>query len=106
MNMIKYPYTDFHEMNLDWILNKIKELEEDPSTDELEGRVEALEENAAELNEDSAWFKNRFKMFAVAENLMNFTYITSNEFSEGLVIFKNANEAKITVAKLSYVNGT
>lgn len=24
----KYPYTDFHEMNLDWILNKIKEFEE------------------------------------------------------------------------------
>lgn len=23
----KYPYTDFHEMNLDWILSKIKELE-------------------------------------------------------------------------------
>ena len=24
----KYPYTNFHELNLDWILNKIKEIEE------------------------------------------------------------------------------
>ena len=22
----KYPYTDLHEMNMDWILEKIKEL--------------------------------------------------------------------------------
>lgn len=24
--MIKYPYSDFHEMNLDWVLEKVKEL--------------------------------------------------------------------------------
>ena len=24
----EYPYTDFHEMNLDWILSKIKEFQE------------------------------------------------------------------------------
>lgn len=23
-----FPYTDFHELNLDWILNKIKEFQE------------------------------------------------------------------------------
>lgn len=26
--MIKYPYSDFHEMNLNWILEKVKELED------------------------------------------------------------------------------
>lgn len=29
----KYPYTDFHELNLDWVLSKIKE---------LEGRMDSL----------------------------------------------------------------
>lgn len=24
----KYPYTNFHELNLDWIVEKVKELEE------------------------------------------------------------------------------
>lgn len=24
----KYPYTNFHELNLDWIVGKVKELEE------------------------------------------------------------------------------
>ena len=39
-----YKYTDFHELNADWILKKIKELEE---------RVEALEqENNEEVEEN------------------------------------------------------
>lgn len=39
----KYPYTDNHELNLDWMLKKIKELED---------RVKALEEQLEEVTED------------------------------------------------------
>lgn len=37
----KYPYTDFHELNLDWILNKVKTLEE---------TVNNIEDFSEELN--------------------------------------------------------
>ena len=36
MPLNQYPYTDCHELNADWIISKIKELEE---------RVAALEED-------------------------------------------------------------
>lgn len=36
-----FPYTNFHDMNLDWLLQKVQELEE--KVKELEERVEALE---------------------------------------------------------------
>ena len=48
----KYPYTDFHELNLDWFLNKFKELLDswtELSSDNaefkttIEGRVDTLE---------------------------------------------------------------
>lgn len=39
----KYPYTDNHELNLDWVLKKIKE---------LEARVKELEEKLEEVTVD------------------------------------------------------
>lgn len=38
----KYPYTNFHELNLDWLLKRIKELE--TKVAQLEARVKELEE--------------------------------------------------------------
>lgn len=37
----KYPYTDLHEMNLDYILQQLAELT--ARVEELEAKVEALE---------------------------------------------------------------
>ena len=36
-----YPYTDFHELNLDWVLETITALQEQIA--DLTARVEALE---------------------------------------------------------------
>lgn len=36
-----FPYADLHNLNLDWLLAKVKELEE--KVKELEDRVTALE---------------------------------------------------------------
>ena len=45
--MIKFPYTDFHEMNLDWILEKVKNL--DTKTDEFAEEVQEVKETAEGL---------------------------------------------------------
>lgn len=57
----KYPYTNLHELNLDWILDKIKELEETVKAfrtelDEFNNRLTELEENLeprVKTNEDN-----------------------------------------------------
>lgn len=41
----KYPYSDYHELNLDWILTKINEFQQ--NLDELEARVTEAAINAA-----------------------------------------------------------
>lgn len=57
----KYPYTNLHELNLDWILDKIKELEDSVKAfrvelDEFNNRLTELEENLeprVKTNEDN-----------------------------------------------------
>ena len=39
----KYPYTDFHELNLDWILSIIKEM--DVNTDDCQSQLDQLKAN-------------------------------------------------------------
>ena len=46
MTMVSYPYSNFQDLNLDWILDEIKDLKE--QVDTLDERVTALEP-AAEI---------------------------------------------------------
>ena len=39
----KYPYTDFHELNLDWLLKEYKRLKEE---------IEKIKEEIKELREE------------------------------------------------------
>lgn len=43
----KFPYTNFHELNANWILKKIKEMEED--IEELKTKVANLEDRVTAL---------------------------------------------------------
>lgn len=54
----KYPYTDFHELNLDYILNKLTEFETD--VNELE--VKALEEAKAYTDEKVSNFNKQIML--------------------------------------------
>ncbi len=37
-----YPYTDFHELNLDWILDQLTQMQQE--IEDLQARVQALED--------------------------------------------------------------
>lgn len=51
----KYPYTDFHELNLDYVLNKLTEFE----TEVKELEVKALEEANAYTDDKVSIFNNQ-----------------------------------------------
>lgn len=68
----KFPYSNFHELNLDWILNKLKEIEEqiknididvDISTDpiiiELQQNVQTLTQTLQQTNQNVQTVLNR-----------------------------------------------
>lgn len=73
----KYPYTDFEELNLDWVLEKIKELIDannvnDQEIKELAGRVDTFEDfyNEIMAGDFPDSFKAAFDKY-VADNALD-----------------------------------
>lgn len=89
----KYPYTDLHELNLDWILQKMKELDErlDNAIEEIKAEVivelkQYVDDEVAELKEDFSELSNDF---ATLQN--NFEVL-----SDDVINFYNTITAKMT----------
>ena len=67
-----YPYTNFHELNLDWILDKIQEFQEELATFEDYGdRITALETFTDKLQADLTAFKNTYYSFVNTQQSTN-----------------------------------
>lgn len=53
----KYPYTDFHELNLDWVVNKTEECVE--AVEEMDDRVTTLESSMTDMQRRLATAEER-----------------------------------------------
>ena len=51
----KYPYTDFHDLNLDWIINKIHEIDKTVQSVYNEEAKEILAEHLDQLLPDATY---------------------------------------------------
>lgn len=67
----KYPYTDFHELNLDWLLNEVSTIEQriDKLHDEL--KAELTVELKQYVDEEIAGLESEFSNLRIAFNNLN-----------------------------------
>lgn len=72
----KYPYTDFHELNLDWLLNEVSQIEKKLDTLKDELKAELTVELKAYVDSELA---NVISQFNALEALVN---SLSNQFIE------------------------
>lgn len=84
--MIKYPYTDFHEMNLDWLLEQMKSLNErmDSFVDEITADIIPIVQQAIE------------------QGLIDVTYDSTNET---VVLVPGAGVTSQNLAKFFQISG-
>ena len=133
--MFKFPYTNLHELNLDWILEKVKTLVE--NNDEFNDKADYAVETADEAKEiaeqasqavlpDGSVTTAKLADYAVTQNKLAVNAVGNFQLQDGSVtnskLADNAvNSAKIadeavttaklddgavTYAKMEYKNGT
>ena len=76
----KYPYTDFHELNLDWILAQIKEL-----TEEMQNFIE-LNANIIKYADPIQWdITAQYEQYTIVED-GNIAYLSKVPVAAGIAI--------------------
>lgn len=99
----KYPYTDFHEMNLDWLLNAMKELDArlDGAIDEITqtaiDNVKAyVDEELADLLSEFNQLKIDFASVQINVEALNNAFSDFTTYVDGQITFiKNYIDAQI-----------
>ena len=85
----KYPYTDFHEMNLDWIVGKLKDLDTDTIKKLLAEMYEKLQ---GEIDDIDTWIKNYDESFVREEVAKYVATMIFVEIGDGGYIIYNIPE--------------
>ena len=96
-----YPYEDFHEMNLDWVLKKLKEM--DAAIDELHDQIlaEALEATKEYVDTKLEGFLEEF-----ADLKSDFAILTNNfnSLNADFIALKNDTENKLNALEQDIIN--
>ena len=96
-----YPYEDFHEMNLDWVLKKLKEM--DAALDELHDQIlaEAIEATKEYVDTELADFLAEF-----ADLKSDFIALTNsfNSLNADFIALKNDTENKLNTLEQDIIN--
>lgn len=102
----KYPYSDFHEMNLDWLLNAMKELDArldnaiDEITQTVTGNVEAyVDEKLAGLLAEFDQLKIDFASVQRNVDSLNTAFADFTTYVNGQITFiKNYIDAQVNAS--------
>lgn len=96
-----YPYEDFHEMNLDWVLKVLKEM--DAAIDELHDQIlaEAIEATKEYVDTELEGFLAEF-----ADLKSDFIILTNNfnSLNAEFVTLKNDTENKLNTLEQDIIN--
>lgn len=98
-----YPYTDFHELNLDWLLKKMIYLEEklDNAIDDITKAVtstvmEYVDAELADIERDFLNLRNDFELLSVDFSQLEDTFDDFTNYVNGEIAFiKNYIDAEV-----------
>lgn len=102
----KYPYTDFHEMNLDWLLNAMKELDArlDSAIDDITQTVtdnvkEYVDNELADLLAEFNQLKIDFASVQLNVDSLNTAFADFTTYVNGQITFiKNYIDAQVNAS--------
>lgn len=96
----KYPYTDMHELNLDWVISKMGELEHRLDTIKDELKAELTVELEAYVDEQLANIVNEFNALKVIVNNLSDEF---DDLKDAVNDFENAVNTEISNIR-SYID--